>query len=183
MPPSSDLQLVEAFCSYCGGRPGSAWLQQPRRVCDVCELGIMLKAPLDGAPHADDPFLIVDDRLTVQAISRRAERELQVREPDCVYAPLEEFLRPPVETGEGSRFALLVTLAAAGSPRGATLDLRRVGSPGVGFTVRIGNCGPPSSALLILIPARERPGRLVDDIANPTISRTQRSLVQRPSAA
>jgi hypothetical protein len=92
MPHTSRVELGHAFCSYCGCPPMGPWRVRAHRVCMRCQMGVVLKAPAGTEPRYDDPFVIVDRKLAVQAVSRRAEAALSVEEPAGLDAPLEEFL-------------------------------------------------------------------------------------------
>jgi hypothetical protein len=125
-------------------------------VCTRCKLGVMLRTVPEAAPGRSDPFVIVDERLSVRAISRQAEAVLMVDEPAAADIPLNEFL---VSDGGGPgdvELARLVALAAAGAGPPLTLGLRTVGDPQLRFKARIASCGPPLAALLVLIPESER---------------------------
>jgi hypothetical protein len=73
MPHPSRIDRSARFCSYCGYPPGSGWPERPDRGCGRCDIGAIVRAPARLAPHPGDPFLIVDDRFVVRAISRSAE--------------------------------------------------------------------------------------------------------------
>ena len=92
MLAASRADLSKAFCSYCGYPPMGPWRLRAHRVCMRCQMGMVLRAPPNAQPRFDEPFLIVDERLIVQAISHRAERLLMVNEPDGFGVSLEEFL-------------------------------------------------------------------------------------------
>jgi hypothetical protein len=118
-------------------------------------MGVMLLAPEDGVPRRD-PFLIVDESLTVQAISRLAEAVLSVDEPAGVSVLLDEFLTAAGEDQQPAELERLVRLAAAGRPSPETLEVRTTRDPPAWFTVRVTTCGPPVGALLIFSPVRTR---------------------------
>ena len=110
MPHTSRADLSHAFCSYCGYPPMGPWRVRAHRVCMRCQVGVVLKAPVGAEPHHDDPFVIVNRQLAVQAVSRHAEMALSVEEPAGLDAPLEEFLictnRRPARTGGTGRARL-----------------------------------------------------------------------------
>jgi hypothetical protein len=151
MSNSVPVKLSQTFCSYCG-RPPKDTVERTSRVCVNCELGMILRAPEGDAPRPRDPFLIVDDKLTVQAISRSAEKALGVAEPDGVCELVEEFLRPADGKRERTDVAMLLELAAAGVPRADTVELSSVNEPRRRFRGRVTSCGHPRAALLVLAP-------------------------------
>jgi hypothetical protein len=114
-----------------------------------CQMGVVLRAPPNAQPRFDEPFLIVDERLIVQAISHRAERLLMVNEPDAIGAPLEEFFVCANGDPDGVMLALVAKGAIAGDAA-ASLELRTVCDPGICHVGRVVGCGPPPAALLIL---------------------------------
>jgi hypothetical protein len=166
MPHTSRVELGHAFCSYCGCPPMGPWRVRAHRVCMRCQMGVVLKAPAGTEPRYDDPFVIVDRKLAVQAVSRRAEAALSVEEPAGLDAPLEEFLICNDGDHDRGELAALVELAFAGAEPSNTLELRPVANPETRLQGRITSCGPPLGALLILTPlavhatasARGRPG-------------------------
>ena len=112
---------VEAFCGHCG-RPPEVTEQQPStRVCRRCGLGLVLQAPKGVAPQAGEPFLVVDSRLEVCALSRKAEDLLTS-----------------------------LVVAATNEEDSHTVVVRPVGEFGVRYRARIGPCGPPKAALIVL---------------------------------
>jgi hypothetical protein len=142
-------ELSEPFCSYCGRTPKGAWRERPHRTCRRCGFGVMLWAPIMTAPRRD-PFLVVDEALVVQAISRDAEAILAVDEPAGVSAPLDEFLLSVDDRPEPRELARLVRLAATGTPSAEKLQMRTAHDSDSQFTVRVTSCGPPLAAMVIL---------------------------------
>jgi PAS domain-containing protein len=143
---------VEAFCGHCGRPPEPTSDAQPAsRVCRRCGLGLVLQAPKGVAPQAGEPFLVVDSRLEVCAVSRKAEDLLGVAETHAVNRAIAEFLIPA--EAESSRpedlLAQLVT-AATSQEDAHTVVVRPVGEFGVRYRARIGPCGPPRAALIVL---------------------------------
>jgi hypothetical protein len=116
-------------------------------------LGVVLRAPAEAIPRHDDPFVIVDHDLVVQAVSRQAETVLLVDEPSGFSARLDELLISDTGDVEGAELARLVQAAVNGASRSETVRMRTVGDPVVRFRARLSNCGPPSAALLVLTPA------------------------------
>ncbi len=150
MPHASRTDLSHAFCSYCGYPPMGPWRVRAHRVCMRCQMGVVLRAPAGKQPRYDDPFVIVDRQLAVQAVSRRAEAALSVQEPAGLDAPLEEFLI--CNNGEHDRdeLAALVELVFAGAEPWNRLELRTVADPEIRVEARVTSCGPPPGALLVL---------------------------------
>ena len=152
MPYVSRADLGHAFCSYCGHPPTGVWRARPHRVCMRCEMGVVLQAPAGAAPRYNDPFVIVDRQLAVQAVSRYAEVALSVEEPAGLDAPLEGFLIFNKGDHDRSELEALVELAFAGAEPSNRLELRTVATPEIRLQGRVTSCGPPLGALLILTP-------------------------------
>jgi hypothetical protein len=143
-----------AFVSFCGhcGMPPAASVEGPgSRVCGHCGLGLVLQAPADVAPRADEPFLVIDSTLSVCAVSARAEQLLGTDETQAVNRHVADFL-VPADANAPSADNLLVLLvdAASGSGEPRTAIVRPRQEFGVRFRARIGPCGPPHAALLVL---------------------------------
>jgi PAS domain-containing protein len=107
------------------------------------------------APTPADAFLVVDDDLTVQAISHQAEELLGVRERSMVRRPLTDLL-VPADRGSrpASRLVAAVSEAASGvaGARPTHVMLQPVDQPDVRLSARVGRCGPPLGALIVLEP-------------------------------
>jgi hypothetical protein len=141
------LQLV-SFCGHCGLTPAGL---QPSRVCGHCGLGLVLQAPSDVAPRDGEPFLVIDSTLSVCAVSTGAEELLGMDETRAVNQHIADFLVPADANAPSSDNLLALLVAAAsggGEPRTAVVRPRT--EFGVRFRVRIGPCGPPHAALLVL---------------------------------
>jgi hypothetical protein len=141
------LELV-SFCGHCGLAPAAA---QTSRVCGHCGLGLVLQAPADVAPRDGEPFLVVDSTLSVCAVSAEAEQLLGMDETKAVNQHIADFLVPADANAPSSDNLLALLVAAAsggGDPRTAVVRPRA--EFGVRFRVRIGPCGPPHAALLVL---------------------------------
>jgi hypothetical protein len=152
MPHASRADLSKTFCSYCGYPPMGPWRVRAHRVCMRCQMGVVLQAPAGAAPRYDDPFVIVDRRLAVQAVSRLAEVALSVEEPAGLDVSLEEFLICDNGDHDRGELAAMVELAFAGAEPSNRLELRAVGNPEIHLQGRVTSCGPPPGALLILTP-------------------------------
>lgn len=101
----------------------------------------------------DEAFVIVDERLRVQAVSIQAEDVLMVADPDGLGAPLASYLvsdddRDP----SGAQLSLRITFAVGGRSAPGALKLRTAGTPEIRFRGRVSSCGPPAGALLVLTP-------------------------------
>src|SRR5215213_7317954 len=143
------LELVSS-CGHCG-IPPAATIDSGSRVCGHCGLGLVLQAPADVAPHADEPFLVIDSTLSVCAVSARAERLLGTDETLAVNRHVADFI-VPADANAPTAENLLVQLvdAASGSGEPRTAVVRPRSEFGVRFRARIGPCGPPNAALLVL---------------------------------
>lgn len=145
---------LRSFCGHCGREPAAD--QAPvgaTRVCHHCDLGLVLQASADVAPAPTDPFLVVDNRMAVCAVSQAAERLLGVDETAAVNRHLGEFLLPAdANADDGGSLIELVLSAASGQTGGEVprVRVRPLGVFGVRFSARIGRCGPAPSALVVL---------------------------------
>jgi hypothetical protein len=139
-----------AFCGHCGIAPRQSVVQQSR-VCGHCGLGLVLQASADVAPRTDEPFLVIDSTLSVCAVSAAAEELLGIDETSAVNKHVIDFL-VPADANAPSADNLLVLLVEAASGSGAprTAVVRPREEFGVRFRARIGPCGPPHAALLVL---------------------------------
>lgn len=144
---------TKRFCGHCGRQPGADAKHKQSRVCPTCGLGLILEASADIAPSSRDPFLVVDQALSVCAVSREAERLLGISETDAVNQHVARFLSPgDADSGENP---LLTALALTSRGEGPTQNLvvRPSNTFGVRYWARIGRCGPPSAALVVLADA------------------------------
>jgi hypothetical protein len=138
-----------AFCSHCGESRETDEVQQ--RVCDSCGMGLMLEAPEELAPSRDDLFIVIEATLSVGAVSRSAERFLAVHEADAVNRPIDELLAPAnAESDDGPGLASAIMWAARGDGEVREMQVRPANTFGVRCRARIGPCGPPDAALLVL---------------------------------
>ncbi|HET7049093.1 MAG TPA: hypothetical protein VFI54_12595 [Solirubrobacteraceae bacterium] len=115
-------------------------------------MGVVLRAPEGAEPRHDDPFLIVDRELAVQAVSRNAELVLSVEEPASLGVPLEQFLICCNGDSEGGKLAQLVEAAFAGVQPSSTHELLMMANSEIRVGVRVTSCGAPPGALLVLTP-------------------------------
>jgi PAS domain-containing protein len=156
LPGLGQPQPHVMFCGHCGlliedrpdrpDRPGPA-----SRVCADCNLGLLISAPRNVAPHANDPFLLVDGSLSICGVSRLAEGLFRVRESDVVDRPVTELLMPADAEIEGPEsFVSLLLHAARGEGEVRDCVVRPTSEWGIRFWARVGPCGPPRAALLVL---------------------------------
>jgi hypothetical protein len=142
---------VVSFCGHCAMAPEPVVQAQPSRVCGHCGLGLVLQASADLAPRRDEPFLVIDTTLSVCAVSASAEELLDIEETKAVNKHVADFLVPADANAPSAEnlLALLVEVASgSGEPRTAVVRPRQ--EFGVRYKVRIGPCGPPHAALLVL---------------------------------
>lgn len=142
---------VISFCGHCALAPAPIGHAQPSRVCGHCGLGLVLQAGADVAPRPDEPFLIIDTTLSVCAVSAAAEELLGIDETTAVNKHVADFLVPADANAPSAQnlLALLVEVAS-GSGESRTTVVRPRQEFGVRFKARIGPCGPPHAALLVL---------------------------------
>jgi hypothetical protein len=139
------------FCGHCGAQPSARTPAPIARVCDACGLGLLLEARSDAAPTIDEAFLVIDSSLAVQAMSRRAELLLGVREEQAVNCHVSELLIPADSEGvEPVGLAVAITRAARGDEDALRTVVRPSNTFGVRLQARIATCGPPRAALLVL---------------------------------
>jgi PAS domain-containing protein len=142
---------VVSFCGHCGVAPPPD-VHRQSRVCGRCGLGLVLRAPVDVAPRADEPFLVIDSTLSVCAVSEGAEELLGIDEQSALNKHVVDFLVPADANGPSADNLLVLLVEAAsgsGAPRTAVVRPRE--EFGVRFRARIGPCGPPHAALLVLM--------------------------------
>jgi hypothetical protein len=139
------------FCGHCGHAAVSDIAAPASRVCGRCELGLLIGAPPKLAPAPSDPFLLVDSTLSVCGMSALAEELIGVQETEAVNHHITEFLVPAdaEASGPGDLVNLLVH-AARGEGEVHDVVLRPTDEYGIRYWARIGPCGPPRAALLVL---------------------------------
>jgi hypothetical protein len=140
------------FCGHCAAPGPHDHPPIPAaRVCRECGLGLLLEAPGDAVPDARDAFLVVDDRLLVQAVSREAEIVLGLNEETSVNHPVAEILESADAEAEGTtQLASAIAMAMSGSEEPVNAYVRPWNTYGVRMRARIAPCGPPRAALLVL---------------------------------
>ena len=140
------------FCGHCAARPLTATAPAPTaRVCPGCGLGLFLEAPLDAAPSPRESFLVIDSALLVQAVSRRAEKLLGVREDSVVGRPLSElFVNADAGCDAARELTCAVSEASLGEDIPRCVHVRPANTFGVRLRARVAPCGPPRASLLVL---------------------------------
>jgi hypothetical protein len=141
------------FCGHCAApSPNGSAPAPTARVCTSCGLGLLLEAREDAVPDPRDAFLVVDSALLVQAMSREAQRLLDLSEELAIDKPVSELLVPAdAETQGRAGFAAAIAQAADGQdPDTARTTLRPWNTFGVRLRARIATCGPPRAALIVL---------------------------------
>lgn len=149
-PAPADTGPQVVFCSHCGKKP-EVVPEVGSRVCQSCGLGLLLEASEALAPKGREAWLVVDKTLAVQALSRRAEKLLGMREVDAVDRHVTDVIVPADAEAQGPHHLSAMLVGAAG---GATAMEEAVVRPadefGVRFAARIGPCGPAQGALIVL---------------------------------
>jgi hypothetical protein len=141
---------IVSFCGHCGAPPPAAGVAASR-VCGHCGLGLVLQAAPDVAPRLDEPFLVIDSTLSVCAVSARAEELLGILETEAVNKHIADFLVPAdANAPSAANLLALLVEAASGSGAPSTAVIRPRQEFGVRFVARVGACGPPHAALLVL---------------------------------
>jgi hypothetical protein len=151
LPGYAERQTDVHFCGHCG-RAAVIHIGQPGwRVCRRCGLGLLIGAPPQLAPEPSDPFMLVDSTLSVCGLSALAEELLGVLETQAVNRHITEFLVPADAevSGPGDLVNLLIH-AARGEGEVHNVVLRPTDEYGIRYWARIGPCGPPRAALLVL---------------------------------
>jgi hypothetical protein len=152
-PPHSS-RGAKPFCGHCGRAPRDDVPSALSRVCPRCGLGLILRAPAEVVPTASDPFLVVDTSLAVCALSRHAELLLGVSETDAVNRHVTQFLVPAEpEAPTPHNLVALLAWAARGHAEPRSVVVRPTGTFGVRYWARVGSCGPPPAALVVLASA------------------------------
>src|SRR5947209_9197170 len=142
-----EAQPTTAFCSHCGARPDA---DANSRVCTSCGLGLILHAATGSAPEYGGAFLVVDETMSVAAVSQAAERLLATRETEAVNRHLTQLLVPADAELQGpANLAVAVTWAARGDPAARKIFVRPAYSFGVRISARVASCGPPTAALVV----------------------------------
>lgn len=149
-PPSEPVPVV-SFCGHCGQAPPTPMAARSR-VCALCGLGVVISASADLAPQKGEAFVIVDRQMKLCALSRGAERLLGTDEPDAIHRHVGDFLEPAdAEAGRGDELLQnIVATSAMGMGAPTSIVVRPTGEYGVRYAARVGACGPPEGALIVL---------------------------------
>jgi PAS domain-containing protein len=114
-------------------------------------MGLLLHADPRLAPAAGDAFLVTDDRLLICALSQAAERLFRRSEPSVIHRPVSDLL---VDVGADEAalpsLATLLSAAAAGALDVTEAVVATVEGGREHHPARLGPCGPPTAALLII---------------------------------
>src|SRR5438105_15253418 len=140
------------FCGHCAAAsPGEEPPAPTARVCTSCGLGLLLETRRDSAPTADDAFLVIDNALLVQGMSRRAQGLLGLTEAEAINRRVADLLVPAdAEARSPTGFAAAIASAAAGSEDSVIVTVRPWNTFGVRMRARVAPCGPPRAALVVL---------------------------------
>lgn len=148
--PSAPLEAPREtvlFCGHCGTRPTG---DISSRVCESCGLGILLKSLADVAPVKGSAFLVIDNTLSICAVSAAAEAVLATRETDAVNRHLTELVVPAEAEAQGPKnLAVAVTWAARGDGAVHRVFVRPAKTFGVLISARITSCSSPDAALIV----------------------------------
>jgi hypothetical protein len=139
------------FCGHCGSHAADDGTTPLSRVCGRCGLGLLIGAAPALAPAPGDPFLLVDGQLTVCGVSHGAESVLGVQEAKAVNRRVTDVLMPADCEVDGAEVLVhLLMEAARGEGEGRRIVVRPSAEFGIRFWARIGSCGPPRAALVVL---------------------------------
>jgi hypothetical protein len=115
----------------------------------------MVAASPDVAPTPDDPFLLVDGHLSVCAVSKHAEELLLTSETEAVNRHIADLLVPAdIEISGPEGLVNLILHAARDGGDPEHVVLRPAEEFGIRFWARVGPCGPPRAALIVLADGR-----------------------------
>jgi PAS domain-containing protein len=155
--PSTPEPEWSWFCGRCAApAPGSQAPAPNARVCPSCGFGLLLETRRDIVPNNRDAFLVADNALLVQAVSRKAESLLGVTEALAINRPLSHLLVPAdAEAQTPARFAAMIAATVAADETAESI-VRPWNTFGVRMRVRVARCGPPRAALLVFQPPRPR---------------------------
>ncbi len=149
-PAASPPLALDSFCGYCAFRVQDAGARSSR-VCPRCSMGLLLTAPADVAPRPGDAFLAVDDLLRIRAVSRAAERLLDVRERALVGRQVGEILTSaPTAPAGGATLSAVIVGAMRDETVRASAAVRPRDAYGIRFCAAIAACRPGPAALLVL---------------------------------
>jgi hypothetical protein len=113
-------------------------------------LGILLQSPADVAPVKGSAFLVIDNTMSICAVSDAAETLLATRETDAVNRHLTELVVPADAEAQGAKnLAVAVTWAARGDSAVHRVFVRPAKTFGIRISARIGSCNSPDAALIV----------------------------------
>jgi len=138
-----------SFCGYCGEAADDV-IRARTRVCDRCEMGLLLSAGDDSVPRPDEPFVVVDELMAVRAVSRNAEDLLGAAETALVGRHVGDLLVPAELMRTEPTLPRLIAQAMRSEEFGASAILRPRGDFGVRFAVRVVGCRPGPAALIVV---------------------------------
>jgi hypothetical protein len=153
-PADSDRGASIRFCSRCGQLSDHprGHLHVPRRVCEQCEMGVLLTCRRDALPgEGAAAFLICTYELTVSAVSEAGE-EIFGAQDGLVGANLLELATCPLGNDQ---LAHHTALAAQRAHEPVVVPMRLLSKQGAAagmLAARIATCGPPRAALVTVRP-------------------------------
>jgi hypothetical protein len=154
VPTGGDRPKPIRFCSRCGhpadeppGRP-----ELRRRICERCEMGVLLSCSREALPGDAAAFLICTYDLSVTAVSEAGEVMFGVEE-EIVGKSLLDLVASPLGSDQLARHAGLAAQRAC-DPIVMPLRLTNENADAVGMlAARIATCGPPRAALVTVEPS------------------------------
>jgi hypothetical protein len=154
VPTGGDRPKPIRFCSRCGhpadeppGRP-----ELRRRICERCEMGMLLSCSRDALPGDAAAFVICTYDLDVTAVSEAGER-IFGKEAEIVGHHLLDLVTSPLGDDQLARHAGLAAQRAC-DPVVMPLRLASRKAAAVGtLAARIATCGPPRAALVTVEPS------------------------------
>jgi len=103
----------------------------------------------DALPARDDAFLVIDQRLRVQTVSRQAATLLGESEQDMIDRPVAEFLDGADSEAQSSEdFLQLIRRASIDSEERQTVFVRPRNAFGIRMVARVVPCGHATLVLL-----------------------------------
>jgi hypothetical protein len=151
LPGYAGVELDVHFCSHCGARAGEDGTTPLSRVCNRCGLGLLITAAPTVAPDRGQPFLLVDGALTTCGLSREAEKLLGLEESEALNHRITDVLLPADCEAAGAESLIHLLMGAArGDMPSADVVVRPTREFGIRYWARIGSCGPPNGALIVL---------------------------------
>lgn len=137
------------FCGHCGTRYDDPPAPSAR-VCAACGLGVLLETRQDVAPGPGEAFVVIDGALSIHAVSQGAERLLSTSEEMALGRPVTELLVPADAEALGPSSFAGAVLDVMANEEPARVVVRPWNTFGVRLRARIGSCGPPHAALVVL---------------------------------